>query len=83
MARDTIGDRYEKKKRKQKLQQMSQGGMSTEDIEAEQAALAKAGEERAKHPERYRLKSTGEVGRNDPCPCGSGKKYKKCCGREK
>jgi preprotein translocase subunit SecA len=23
----------------------------------------------------------GRVGRNDPCPCGSGKKYKKCCGR--
>lgn len=23
----------------------------------------------------------GKVGRNDPCPCGSGKKYKKCCGR--
>jgi len=23
---------------------------------------------------------TGKVGRNDPCPCGSGKKYKKCCG---
>lgn len=22
----------------------------------------------------------GKVGRNDPCPCGSGKKYKKCCG---
>ncbi|MEQ4490172.1 MAG: preprotein translocase subunit SecA [Dehalococcoides mccartyi] len=22
-----------------------------------------------------------EVGRNDPCPCGSGKKYKKCCGK--
>ena len=22
-----------------------------------------------------------EIGRNDPCPCGSGKKYKKCCGR--
>ena len=21
------------------------------------------------------------VGRNDPCPCGSGKKYKKCCGK--
>jgi uncharacterized protein YecA (UPF0149 family) len=20
-----------------------------------------------------------KVGRNDPCPCGSGKKYKKCC----
>jgi len=24
---------------------------------------------------------TGKVGRNDPCPCGSGKKWKKCCGR--
>jgi preprotein translocase subunit SecA len=23
---------------------------------------------------------SGKVGRNDPCPCGSGKKYKKCCG---
>ena len=23
----------------------------------------------------------GEPGPNDPCPCGSGKKYKKCCGR--
>ena len=24
--------------------------------------------------------ASGKVGRNDPCPCGSGKKYKKCCG---
>jgi hypothetical protein len=23
-----------------------------------------------------------KVGRNDPCPCGSGRKYKKCCGKE-
>lgn len=26
-------------------------------------------------------RSSQKVGRNDPCPCGSGKKYKKCCGR--
>lgn len=26
-------------------------------------------------------KAEPRVGRNDPCPCGSGKKYKKCCGR--
>ena len=26
-------------------------------------------------------RSEPKVGRNDPCPCGSGKKYKKCCGR--
>ncbi|MBE9521486.1 MAG: preprotein translocase subunit SecA [Proteobacteria bacterium] len=30
------------------------------------------------------LKREGEkIGRNSPCPCGSGKKYKKCCGRKK
>ena len=27
------------------------------------------------------VRDTPKVGRNDPCPCGSGKKYKKCCGR--
>ncbi|HQG57587.1 MAG TPA: SEC-C metal-binding domain-containing protein [Candidatus Dojkabacteria bacterium] len=27
------------------------------------------------------VKNLQKVGRNDPCPCGSGKKYKKCCGR--
>lgn len=26
------------------------------------------------------VKTQEKVGRNDPCPCGSGKKYKKCCG---
>jgi preprotein translocase subunit SecA len=26
-------------------------------------------------------RKTAKVGRNDPCPCGSGKKYKRCCGR--
>ncbi len=27
------------------------------------------------------VREVPKVGRNDPCPCGSGKKYKKCCGR--
>ena len=27
------------------------------------------------------VRETPKVGRNDPCPCGSGKKYKKCCGK--
>ena len=26
------------------------------------------------------VRNENKVGRNDPCPCGSGKKYKKCCG---
>ncbi len=28
------------------------------------------------------VRNNKKVGRNDPCPCGSGKKYKKCCGRD-
>lgn len=29
------------------------------------------------------VRTSTKVGRNDPCPCGSGKKYKKCCGARK
>ena len=58
----------------------------------EQAGLKDAGplaaetrmraEELAKEDEKKRqpVKVQGAVGRNDPCTCGSGKKYKKCCG---
>ena len=41
----------------------------------------KTREERT-HPESREvtpIQKTTKVGRNDPCPCGSGKKYKKCC----
>jgi preprotein translocase subunit SecA len=32
--------------------------------------------------QKQKLKVGGKkIGRNDPCPCGSGKKYKHCCGR--
>jgi len=27
------------------------------------------------------FRSNAKIGRNDPCTCGSGKKYKKCCGK--
>jgi len=36
-----------------------------------------------KKPAVKKAKPEVKVGRNDPCPCGSGKKYKKCCGRVK
>lgn len=32
-------------------------------------------------PEKVPVKVSPRVGRNEPCPCGSGKKYKKCCGK--
>ncbi len=41
------------------------------------AAQAPQGEKKVK---QIKL-DTPKVGRNDPCPCGSGKKYKKCCGK--
>jgi preprotein translocase subunit SecA len=36
---------------------------------------------RKRAPEKAETKT--KVGRNDPCPCGSGKKYKHCCGKDK
>ncbi len=42
---------------------------------AEPTSASLAGE-----TEKKPVKKAEKVGRNDPCPCGSGKKYKKCCG---
>ena len=44
--------------------------------ELEQARMAGAGDMQVQQI----VRSGDKVGRNDPCPCGSGKKYKKCCG---
>jgi len=34
-------------------------------------------------PDTPKVNNSQRIGRNDPCPCGSGKKYKKCCGANK
>jgi preprotein translocase subunit SecA len=47
------------------------------DDSAAKAALATGGRQRASEP----VSVDKEPGRNDPCPCGSGRKYKKCHGR--
>ena len=44
--------------------------------ELEQSRMAGAGDLQVQQV----VRSGDKVGRNDPCPCGSGKKYKKCCG---
>jgi preprotein translocase subunit SecA len=44
--------------------------------ELEQARMAGQGEAQ----QVQQVVRGDKVGRNDPCPCGSGKKYKKCCG---
>jgi preprotein translocase subunit SecA len=45
--------------------------------ELDQARMAGAGQQ---EPVQQIVRGDDKVGRNDPCPCGSGKKYKKCCG---
>ncbi|NBV88207.1 MAG: preprotein translocase subunit SecA, partial [Betaproteobacteria bacterium] len=47
-------------------------GLLTEPLVAEQEQTAAVGTVRREVP---------KVGRNEPCPCGSGKKFKSCCGR--
>jgi len=53
------------------LAQRPQENMAIEDVSG--------GSQRV--PKQSPRVSGPKVGRNDPCPCGSGKKYKKCCGR--
>ncbi len=50
---------------------------------AGQLSYSGGGEDEARPAKSTPVKAAPRVGRNDPCPCGSGKKYKKCCGRGK
>ena len=56
---------------------------SEEDVKREQAAKVTSESGASDGSEKGRTVRKGKkIGRNDPCPCGSGKKYKKCCGRD-
>ena len=46
----------------------------------EQSYSYSAPEKEEKKPGKTVVRKDKKVGRNDPCPCGSGKKFKKCCG---
>ena len=65
-----------------------------EDIRTDTAKLMLTARLVSASPEKQALPATAgdgtdraqphrskKIGRNDPCPCGSGKKYKNCCGR--
>ena len=54
----------------------------TQVAKQREAEAAKVGGEDTKKQPVVK-KAADKVGRNDPCPCGSGKKYKKCCGANK
>ena len=73
MAKDPIGQRFGHKQTKGTLQDLANRARGTEDVEAEKELLEKT--EKVEP-----IQADKAPGRNDPCPCGSGKKYKNCCG---
>jgi preprotein translocase subunit SecA len=72
MSRDRIGERRTRLEKDKKRNEWARKGLTPEEIDAEKELL-----ENTKPVEP--IKAEDEPGRNDPCPCGSGKKYKKCC----
>ncbi len=63
---------------------MAEAGTAAQrrDIEtAERAGAGSATATERKKPQRQPIKAAPAIGRNEPCPCGSGKKYKQCCGK--
>lgn len=72
MAEDKIRQRYEKKKLRGLLEGWSRRTVDPDLLTEEEKILQNT---RPVDP----IASQPCPGRNDPCPCGSGKKYKKCC----
>ncbi len=63
------------------LTAMPRGEIKREQVAKEQSAsIENIGGDKAAPKKPVVKKAAEKVGRNDPCPCGSGKKYKKCCG---
>ncbi len=52
-----------------------------QNIERKEVSKKKITNEGGKEPAKKTPKRVKKIGRNDPCPCGSGKKYKQCCGK--
>ncbi|MBK8066437.1 MAG: preprotein translocase subunit SecA [Rhodanobacteraceae bacterium] len=63
-----------------KFQHPDAGNLGTDDEAAQAQGLAAAGWDRAEQASPT-VRAGEKVGRNDPCPCGSGKKYKACHGK--
>ena len=75
MAKDDIEQRFGKRQQKQKLDDLSRKTRTTDELEAEEDML--------KNTDKVEpIKADKAPKRNDPCPCGSGKKFKKCCAKD-
>ena len=63
-----------------KVQLVREADVASLEPRRQQRMVLSRGESSPKRPQPVRREGR-KIGRNDPCPCGSGKKYKKCCGR--
>ena len=76
MAKEKITDRYRQKEKKSLL-----GGLFKRTVDPD--LLAEEEQMLADAEKVQPIEAEAQPGRNDPCPCGSGKKYKKCCDLKK
>lgn len=67
--------------RKMQMNAQHNAMQSFDGMQARQAAAASPMASKRQGDSVTVVRSGPKVGRNDPCPCGSGKKYKQCCGR--
>ena len=61
-------------------QRRQQAELEFKHAQVSNFAPARSEAEQAEEPQPF-VREGQKVGRNDPCPCGSGKKYKQCCGK--
>jgi preprotein translocase subunit SecA len=61
--------------------QISQSAPAEELTQPTEQEMTFSHGDASKHKKKPVKRAGDKVGRNDPCPCGSGKKFKKCCGR--
>lgn len=63
-------------------QEQAQRQRRAQEVEAALRNLTNRRSKQKTAPDDTFVQKTPKVGRNDPCPCGSGKKYKYCCGKK-
>ena len=65
----------------QRMEEQRRAEQSMDFNKSENNSLFKQSDNKKKNNSSPFIRSEKKVGRNDPCPCGSGKKYKHCCGK--
>ena len=84
IRQEDAADAIERKRREEAAKErMNYQHQDVSALSSSAAAQAKKPADDSRQSERQSpfMRDVPKVGRNDPCPCGSGKKYKQCCGK--